>query len=430
MAPPLPNLILAGSAFCFRKDRSPSTRPGSSCGPEMPTLTLSRFSLSSEVVIQVSTVTFHAASGWSAELPLWNSSTTLVLAFGAPAFVDEPGVWKELVEQYPDSVISGCSTAGEIEGATVSDDSVVVAVAQFDSTKLRSAHVGIESASESSEAGRQLGAELQAPDLRAVIVLSEGLGVNGTDLVHGLNEVLGDNVIVTGGLAGDGDRFGSTWVLVDGEPRTKEISAVGLYGDAVEVGYGFKGGWDIFGPERLVTRSVGNVLYELDSMPALDLYEQYLGDRAAELPASGLLFPLALREPGADGQLVRTILAVDQVARSMTFAGDVPEGVFAQLMKANFDRLIEGAESAALAAGNLGVGEGPVLSIAISCVGRRLVLGERIEEEVEATLGALPPGTRQIGFYSYGELSPGGLGNCELHNQTMTLTTIGERTLG
>jgi hypothetical protein len=385
------------------------------------------FSLSWRFVIHVSTVAFRVASGWSAELPPWNSSSTLVLAFGAPAFVDEPAVWKELVDMYPDSVIAGCSTAGEIEGATVSDDSVAVAVALFEQTAVRSAHVEIESAAESMQAGRQLGRALLASDLRAVIVLSEGLGVNGTDLARGLNEVLGQKVIVTGGLAGDGDRFGSTWVLVDGEPRTRAIVAVGLYGDAVEVGYGFKGGWDIFGPERLVTRSDGNVLYELDSMPALDLYEQYLGDRASELPASGLLFPLALREPESEGQLVRTILAVDHDARSMTFAGDIPEGVFAQLMKANFDRLIEGAESAALAAGNLPVGEGQVLSLAISCVGRRLVLGERIEEEVEATLGALPPGARQIGFYSYGELSPDGLGSCELHNQTMTLTTIGER---
>jgi hypothetical protein len=276
--------------------------------------------------------------------------------------------------------------------------------------------------------GRQLGRALGGSDLSAVLVLSEGLGVNGTDLARGLNETLDPGVVVTGGLAGDGDRFGSTWVLIEGEPTAKTVVAVGLYGDAVDVRYGFKGGWDIFGPERLVTRSEGNVLYELDSMPALDLYEEYLGDRASELPASGLLFPLALREPGSESQLVRTILAVDHDSRSMTFAGDIPEGVLAQLMKANFDRLIEGAESAGLAAS--GHADGPTLSIAISCVGRRLVLGERVEEEVEATLSALPPGTQQVGFYSYGELSPDGVGSCELHNQTMTLTTISERTFG
>jgi hypothetical protein len=377
--------------------------------------------------MDVSTLLYRPGSGWSDQLPDWDSESTLVLAFASPAYYDETAIWRELVETYPRSVILGCSTAGEIEGTGVFDDSVTLAVTRFAQASLRAAHVVIESSGDSFDAGRQLGADLSGPDLKAVLALSEGLNVNGTDLARGLNQALGADVVVTGGLAGDGDRFGSTWVLADGVPRRNVIAAVGFYGESIDVRYGFKGGWDIFGPERLVTRSEGNVLYELDSKPALDLYEQYLGDRAAELPASGLLFPLALREPGTDGQLVRTILAVDHEARSMTFAGDIPQGTLAQLMKANFDRLIEGAESAALAASDQMNGDGPVLSVAISCVGRRLVLGERTEEEVEATLNALPEGARQIGFYSYGELSPDGLGTCELHNQTMTLTTIAER---
>jgi hypothetical protein len=59
-------------------------------------------------------------------------------------------------------------------------------------------------------------------------------------------------------------------------------------------------------------------------------------------------------------------------------------------------------------------------------VGRRLVLGSRTEEEIEATLEVLPKGTQQIGFYSYGEISPYTAGTCDLHNQTMTLTTLSE----
>jgi hypothetical protein len=197
----------------------------------------------------------------------------------------------------------------------------------------------------------------------------------------------------------------------------------------VRVGHGSKGGWDIFGPERLVTRAEGNVLYELDGRPALELYKSYLGDRAAGLPATGLLFPLSLRsgEEGDERRLVRTILAVDEAAQSLTFAGDIPTGSRVQLMRANFDRLVEGAASAAAMTALRGAAEGPVLSVAISCVGRRLVLGERTEEETEATLEALPPGAQQVGFYSYGELSPFAAGRCDLHNQTMTLTTLWER---
>jgi hypothetical protein len=251
--------------------------------------------------------------------------------------------------------------------------------------------------------------------------------VNGSELVRGLNSKVSPSVVVTGGLAGDGDRFRRTWVLEDRRPQTGFVTAVGFYGDRIQIGHGSKGGWDRFGPERCVTRSKGNILFELDGRPALHLYKEYLGDRAAGLPATGLLFPLALRANASDAKsLVRTILAVDEREQSLTFAGDIPEGAFAQLMKANFDRLVQGASEAASST-KLSTDGGPcTLAIAISCVGRRLVLGERTEEEIEATLDVLPKGTRQIGFYSYGELSPFTTGTCDLHNQTMTLTTLSE----
>jgi hypothetical protein len=263
--------------------------------------------------------------------------------------------------------------------------------------------------------------------LKGILVFSDGLRVNGSELVRGLNSEVSTSVVVTGGLAGDGDRFRRTWVLQDRWPQTGFVTAVGFYGDRIRIGHGTKGGWDRFGPERRVTRSKKNILFELDDRPALQLYKDYLGDRASGLPATGLLFPLALRTNNTDTKsLVRTILAVNEPEQSLTFAGDIPEGSLAQLMKANFDRLIQGASEAAsftkLSAGGCAC----TLAIAISCVGRRLVLGSRTEEEIEATLDVLPKGTQQIGFYSYGEILPYMAGTCDLHNQTMTLTTLSE----
>jgi len=258
-------------------------------------------------------------------------------------------------------------------------------------------------------------------------VLSDGLAVNGTELVKGFNDALPTNVVVTGGLAGDGSAFKRTWVIYNGSLLKNAICAIGLYGKQLTVGHGSKGGWDTFGPERRITRSKGNVLYELDGKPALALYKEYLGDRAKDLPASGLLFPLMIREDAnSDKQLVRTILAIDEDKQSLTFAGDIPMGHLAKLMRANFDRLVTGANDAAVLASSEIAGKDPTLAIAISCVGRRLLLGERIEEETEATLEIFPKGTVQVGFYSYGELSPYATGACDLHNQTMTLTTYAE----
>ncbi|MDH5373990.1 MAG: FIST C-terminal domain-containing protein [Acidimicrobiia bacterium] len=368
------------------------------------------------------------SQGWTRPLPtLSNPERTLVLAFGAAdVYRHDPGPLAELRSAMPGAVIAGCSTAGEISEARVRDDSLSVAVVDFASARVRMAVADCRSGEDSFKAGESLADQLEGPDLAGVLVLSDGLHVNGSELVRGITSRLPTGIPVTGGLAADGDRFERTWVLVDDAPVEGRVTAVGFYGDSIRFHHGSQGGWDLFGPERIITRSEGSVLYELDGRPALELYKQYLGDLAEGLPATGLLFPLAVRQDPDDRHLVRTILAVDERLQSLTFAGDVPEGARAQLMQANFDRLVGGAEQAAHQARN-GTTR-PVLSIAISCVGRRLVLGDRTEEEIEATLAGLPAGSHQLGFYSYGEISPHSDGTCNLHNQTMTLTNISEDT--
>ncbi|CAN5821886.1 FIST N-terminal domain-containing protein [soil metagenome] len=362
---------------------------------------------------------------WSEPFPDLDSEKTLVVAVCAPSYGDRPELFADLAAAYPRSAVIGCSTAGEIDHTRIRDHSIVVAVLRFEHTRVRYAHAGISSAEGSFPAGGAIADQLAGPELRAVIVLSRGHDVNGSELIRGLNLKLPDTVVVTGGLAGDGDRFGTTYVLGEGVPRRESVVAVGLYGDRVRVGHGSKGGWDTFGPERVVTGSKGNVLYTLDDRPALALYKEYLGERASGLPGSALLFPLSLRtSQDATECVVRTVLGVDEATQSMVFAGDIPTGAYAKLMRANFDRLILGAQDAGLAA--LREYSQPALCIAIRCVGRRLVLGERTEEETEAALEALPSGTEQIGFYSYGEISPHATGRCDLHNQTMTLTVISE----
>jgi hypothetical protein len=260
-----------------------------------------------------------------------------------------------------------------------------------------------------------------------VVVVSEGLKVNGSSLVEGLVAGLPAGVGVTGGLSGDGARFQRTVVCVDGPAPTDQIVALGLYGARLRVGCGSRGGWDPFGPERRITKSAGNVLHELDGEPALDLYKRYLADHAARLPASGLLFPLAIR--GETGEpVVRTILAIDDAARTLTFAGDMPVGYRARLMKANVEHLVDGASSAAHTSLTGTEITSPDLALLISCVGRKLVLKQRVEEEVEAVREAFGPHTVITGFYSYGEVAPfSPAARCELHNQTMTITTISER---
>lgn len=378
--------------------------------------------------MELHTLGYDRKKLWSVKSrPKIDSRRTLVLVFGSSSLLDSADPLGELIEDYPESIIIGCSTAGEILGTQISDESVSAAIVRFAHTDIRMASAPAHSAEGSFTAGQEIARQLKDARLKGILVLSDGLNVNGSELVRGLNSQVPSSVVVTGGLAGDGDRFRRTWVLQDRRPQSGFVTAVGFYGDRIRIGHGSKGGWDRFGPERRVTKSKGNILFELDGRPALQLYKEYLGERADGLPATGLLFPLALRANQADSKsLVRTILAVDEGEQSLTFAGDIPEGAFAQLMKANFDRLVQGASEAASSTTLPAEGDSSTLAIAISCVGRRLVLGERTEEETEATLDVLPKGTQQVGFYSYGEISPYTTGTCDLHNQTMTLTTLSE----
>lgn len=363
--------------------------------------------------------------GWQSPPSAGSDGPQLVLAFGSTAALEQGEALADLAAAHPGAVIAGCSTAGEIHGEAVTDDGVVATTVRFGATRVTSASLAItETGGDARAAGVRLVAALPGEDLRHVLVFSDGLAVNGSELTRGIESALPPGVAVTGGLAGDGSRFARTLVIDGADAAPGRVVAVGLHGDALRVGTGSLGGWDPFGPERRVTSSDGNVLRELDGRSALGLYERYLGDHAARLPASGLLFPLSVQTDDGD-EVVRTLLAVDREAETMTFAGDLPEGARARLMHANPDRLVDGALGAARAAA-AGAVDSPALALLVSCVGRRLVLGQRVEEEVEIIGEALGGSAVLAGFYSYGEIAPAESGRCEMHNQTMTVTTLSE----
>ena len=366
-------------------------------------------------------------AGWCPTLPE-RGAGDLVLLFGATERLLDGRRAEEVARAWPEATLLGGSTAGEIHGDHVSDDSVVATVLRFEHTQVRGKEKALGRSEDSEAVGRALAADLTGPDLAHVLVVAEGIHVNGSSLVRGLSAGLPEGVRVSGGLAGDGERFGQTLVATRVGVMPERVAAVGLYGTRLKIGCGSLGGWDPFGPERLITRSKDNVLYELDGRSALSLYKRYLGAAAADLPASGLRFPLSLRDPEGRAGLVRTILSVDESAQTLTFAGDVPEGSYARLMRANFDRLIDGAQGAAEAS-RVALGAEPSeVALLISCVGRKMVLQQRVEEEIEGVREIFGPGCMLAGFYSYGEIAPFAPGaDCQLHNQTMTITTLAER---
>lgn len=360
--------------------------------------------------------------------PLADIEPGLVLAFAAPRFFQTPDFALRLAEAFPQARRVAVSTAGEISNQGVAEDSAVVCAIRFEHTPFKLAASEIVNMEDSVGAGRRLAEQLRSPDLKAVILLSQGVAVNGSQLIAGVVSVLGKGVLLTGGLAADYGAFKQTWTLLDDVVSDRMMLAIGLYGDRFTFAHGSFGGWQSFGPARRATKVAGNVLYELDGEPALEIYRRYLGEYAQGLPASGLLFPFAiLADDRQESGLIRTLLSVDESNGSLTLAGDIPAGGFLKLMHASTEALIDGAEAAATAASEMAGGTGPGLALLVSCVGRKLVMGDRVDEEVEAVGEIFGQDCALAGFYSNGEISPFAEGSeCKLHNQTMTITYISE----
>lgn len=350
----------------------------------------------------------------------------LVLAFGSVAAIE--GAATGLAHAFPQAHRAGCSTAGEISANGVADGTLVVTAIHFDNTDVQQSTTVLQCMEDSHAAGVRLAQALPQDRLRAVLIFGQGVAINGSAVIAGLTSVVGDAIAITGGLAGDGGAFQKTFVLDDKGASSDRLVAIGLYGEKLEFSHGSFGGWSPFGPARKVTRAVNNVLFELDGEPALTVYKKYLGDHAKGLPASGLLFPFAML--GSDHTeigLIRTILAVDESAGSLTLAGDIDNDGYLKLMHANTDALVDGAEAAAQAAVDMQGHSGAGLALLVSCVGRKLVMGGRVDEEVEAVGDVFGKGATLTGFYSYGEISPFTKSvDCKLHNQTMTITYISE----
>lgn len=370
--------------------------------------------------------TWNPISGWTVITETLVPDADLILCFFGTNVADDKKVFEEIRQTYPKAILAGCSTAGEIFQEEVLDDSLVLLALKLEKSKIQFVTSQISHASESRNIGLSLSRNLPKEGLKLGLIFSLGHNINGTELLEGLLENFPANTPLSGGLAADGSRFEKTYVLANASPSADSVILIGFYGNDLICRTGSFGGWSNFGPIRKITKSRGNVLYELDGKPALELYKKYLGDEANYLPASALRFPLNIfPEDLSSAPVVRTILSINEKENSLTFAGNMPTGYSCSLMTASFENLVEGASEASKMINYFNKENS--IALLISCVGRKLVLGQRTSEEIDAVREKLGPFTGLIGFYSYGEIAPSGkFLSCDLHNQTMTITFLSE----
>lgn len=354
------------------------------------------------------------------------SEATLVLAFGERIFLENTQPYTFLKKRYPNSVIVICSTSGQISNSGLVENSLVITAMTFEKTTIKTSETDIQVNSDIQSLGNTIKSELFSDDLKSILVISEGSFVNGTELITELNRQTNNAIPIFGGLAGDEYHFEKTIVGLNADATQGKIVAIGFYGENIHFGFACEGGWTDFGPEREVTQSDKNILYKIGDRFALDLYKEYLGKYAEELPGSSLYFPLSMKEDENKKPVVRTILSIDEKNKSMTFAGNIPLGSRVRLMKGNFDKLVDASYQAAHEIKEH-QNKNPQLALLVSCVGRKIVLGNRTEEEIEAVKEVFGKNLLVCGFYSHGEIAPTiNKVACELHNQTITITTLYE----
>lgn len=346
----------------------------------------------------------------------------LVFCFGNKELMQN----NSLTSVFPNADIVGCTTAGAILSDELFDQSLCVTAVDFEKSTTEVYSANTLDHADSFTLGKHLAKSISHENLVHAFIISETMSVNGTQLVKGISKHLPAHVRITGGMAADDENFKETHVWHNEVTDKPKIVIIGFYGEHIKIGAGSSAGWNPFGPDRLVTRSEGNILYELDGQPALDVYKKYTGDANLNNVATAVRFPL--RTKGKDiPETILTVLKINEQDGSLVYGGDIEQGSTVQLMKTNMNHLIDSVVTAAERAQISGI-QNDELAILVSCVGRRMVLKQSVEEELEYAIETIEnKNLFTTGFYSYGEIAPTEDEKfMALHNQTMAITTIGE----
>lgn len=369
---------------------------------------------------RIRTGSLHALTG------VLNSRATLILGF-VPANVD---VTQEQIlsflKIYDKAHIICMSGCGVISEDQLVDDEIVFTCVTFEKTLLKVVHGEISGHENTELLSRNLAGQLSGEDLAGVLVFADGMLVNGSELVDGINRVFNSGVPVTGGLAGTVDQQYHSWVSVGAKRCKGMIAMVAFYGKDFIFRYSAGSGWIRQGIWYEATKAKKNELIEINHRPALQMYCHILNITLKDLKEGvGQFHPIAIvPKVFSCKKVVRTVFKINEQHQSIILAGSIAEGSRIQLMTATTNQLVDGAEEATVRASEDVTVPGVVL--AASCCGRRALMGPNTWLELGGLQGKFPLGSSISGFYTYGEICPYSSEAVDFHNQTMMVTYIAE----
>ncbi|NWF66917.1 MAG: PAS domain S-box protein, partial [Campylobacterales bacterium] len=322
---------------------------------------------------------------------------------------------KKIKKELPKSIIIGSSTDGEIIDGNVFEDSIVISLSSFENCELKASFVKNDNCS--FESGKTLSSSILTDNTKAMILLSDGLNINGEEFLKGVESVVDlNNVVVSGGMAGDKGMFKQTFTIFDEQIIFNGAVGVSLNSDFLKAVNSVGFGWKAIGKKMVVTKSYKNRVYNIDNFTPVEVYEHYLGkEMANRLPEIGTEFPMIIEK---DGLLVARAVLSKHEDNSLTFAGNIHEGDTIWLGCGNYELMMNDSYNAIE---NLSKYNFESIFVYSCMARRRYASNEFIEKEI-VPLNKISPTS---GFFTYGEFFS--KKSCQLLNSTMTILALSEK---